>query len=73
VTKVAAVGLALALFFVPRSRSPVQIAALATVVLIAIQVTANHWFYPYAVWFAPSSSSRSSPLEAPEDAAEVRA
>jgi hypothetical protein len=21
--------------------------------LIAIQVTANHWFYPYVVWFAP--------------------
>ena len=21
--------------------------------LIAIQVTSNHWFYPYAVWFAP--------------------
>jgi hypothetical protein len=21
--------------------------------LIAVQLTANHWFYPYAVWFAP--------------------
>jgi hypothetical protein len=52
-TKVVAVGLALALFFVPRRRSPVQLAALAAVVLIAIQVTSNHWFYPYAVWFAP--------------------
>ena len=21
--------------------------------MIAVQLTANHWFYPYAVWFAP--------------------
>jgi hypothetical protein len=53
VTKVLAVGLALALFFVPRRRSPVQLAALAAATLIAIQVASNHWFYPYAVWFAP--------------------
>jgi hypothetical protein len=31
----------------------VQVAALAAALLIAVQVTANHWFYPYAVWFAP--------------------
>jgi hypothetical protein len=31
----------------------VQLAALAAALVIAIQVTANHWFYPYAVWFAP--------------------
>ena len=52
-TKVFAVGLAVAVFFVPRRRSPAQVAALAAAVLIAVQVTANHWFYPYAVWFAP--------------------
>ena len=52
-TKVLAVGIALAVFFVPRRRTPIQVAALAAVVVIAIQVTANHWFYPYAVWFAP--------------------
>jgi hypothetical protein len=51
--KVFAVALAIAVFFVPRTRTPVQVAALAAVVLIAVQVTANHWFYPYAVWFAP--------------------
>jgi Glycosyltransferase family 87 len=53
VTKGVAVALGIAFFFIPRSRSTVQLAALAAVLLIAIQVTANHWFYPYAVWFAP--------------------
>lgn len=51
--KVFAVLLAAAVFFVPRHRSPIQVAALAAAVLIAVQVTAAHWFYPYAVWFAP--------------------
>ena len=53
VTKVGAVAFAIALFFWPRRRSPTQVAALAAALLIAIQVTANHWFYPYTVWFAP--------------------
>ena len=52
-SKVLAVGLGALFFFVPRRRSTIQVAALAAVLLIAIQVTANHWFYPYAVWFAP--------------------
>jgi len=52
-SKVFAVALAAALFFVPRRRTTAQLAALAAVLLIAVQVTANHWFYPYAVWFAP--------------------
>src|SRR5919106_3241614 len=53
ITKVAAVALAFAFFFWPKRRSPAQIAALAAILLIAVQVTANHWFYPYTVWFAP--------------------
>jgi hypothetical protein len=53
VVKVFAVGFGLALFFLPRRRSPVQLAALAAAGLIAVQVSSNHWFYPYAVWFAP--------------------
>jgi hypothetical protein len=52
-SKVFAVALAAAFFFVPRRRSITQVAALAAALLIAVQVTANHWFYPYAVWFAP--------------------
>ncbi|MGH2922640.1 MAG: hypothetical protein ACRDKH_01235, partial [Solirubrobacterales bacterium] len=51
--KVFAVLLGIAVFFVPRRRTVPQVAALAAAVLIAVQVTATHWFYPYAVWFAP--------------------
>jgi hypothetical protein len=53
VSKVFALGLAALFFFVPSRRSTAQVAALAAALLIAVQVTANHWFYPYAVWFAP--------------------
>jgi hypothetical protein len=48
-----AVALAIAVAFYPRTKSPVQIAALAAAVTIAIQLTANHWFYFYVVWFLP--------------------
>ena len=53
VSKVFAVGLAALFFFLPRRRSTAQVAALAAALLIAVQVTANHWFYPYVIWFAP--------------------
>jgi hypothetical protein len=53
VSKVFAVGLAALFFFRPRRRSTAQVAALAAALLIAVQVTANHWFYPYVIWFAP--------------------
>ena len=46
-------GLAVRFFFVPARRSTPQVAALGAVLLIAVQVTANHWFYPYVTWFAP--------------------
>jgi glycosyl transferase family 87 len=53
ISKVFALGLAALFFFVPARRTTVQVAALAAALLIAVQVTANHWFYPYVVWFAP--------------------
>ena len=53
ISKVFALALAVLFFFIPRKRSTIQVAALAAALLIAVQVTANHWFYPYAVWFAP--------------------
>jgi hypothetical protein len=54
VAQVAAAGLAAAVAFVPRRRTLPQVAALAAAVLIAVQLTADHWFYLYIVWFAPA-------------------
>ena len=48
---VGALGLAVAVAFVPRRRSLVQIAALAAAVLIATELTLEHWFYLYIPWF----------------------
>ena len=45
-------ALALAVAFVPRRRGPVTVAALAAAVLIALQLTVEHWFYLYIPWFA---------------------
>jgi len=49
----ATAGLSLALAFVPRRKSLVQVAALAAALLIALQLTMQHWFYLYIVWFFP--------------------
>lgn len=51
--RVAAVALAVAVAFVPRLKTPIQVAALAAAVTIAVQLTATHWFYFYVVWFLP--------------------
>jgi hypothetical protein len=53
VARALAVALAFAVAFYPRFKTPVQIAALACAVTIAVQLTANHWFYFYVVWFLP--------------------
>jgi hypothetical protein len=50
---IATVALALLVAFVPRCRTLPRIAALAAAILIAIQLTAEHWFYLYIVWFFP--------------------
>jgi hypothetical protein len=50
---IATSGLAVLLAFVPRRRTLARIAALAAAVLIALQITAEHWFYLYIVWFFP--------------------
>ena len=52
-TKGAAGGLALLAAFLPRRPSPRQTAALGAAILIAIELTATHWFYLYVVWFVP--------------------
>jgi hypothetical protein len=46
-------ALAVGVAFYPRFKTPVQIAALAAAVTIAVQLTASHWFYFYVVWFLP--------------------
>jgi hypothetical protein len=51
--KLAAVALALGVALVPRERTMAQIAALGAAVMIAVQLTAEHWFYLYIVWFLP--------------------
>ncbi len=48
-----AVGLALLVAFRPRLRDPVTVAALGAAVLIAFQLTVDHWFYLYIPWFLP--------------------
>jgi Glycosyltransferase family 87 len=49
--KAFAVGLALLVAFLPRRRSLAQVAALAAAVMIAVELTAEHWFYLYIPWF----------------------
>ena len=41
------------LAFRPRRKSLVQVAALGAALLIALQLTLQHWFYLYIVWFYP--------------------
>lgn len=50
---VATGALSLLLAFRPRRKSPLQVAALAAALLIALQLTMQHWFYLYVVWFYP--------------------
>jgi hypothetical protein len=51
--RVVVVALAIGVALYPRFKTPIQIAALACAVTIAIQLTATHWFYFYVVWFLP--------------------
>ena len=51
--KVFAISLAILVAFAPRRRSPAQVAALGAAVIIAIQITLEHWFYLYIPWFLP--------------------
>ncbi len=46
-------GLSIALAIWPRRKSLIQVAALGAALIIALQLTATHWFYLYIVWFYP--------------------
>jgi hypothetical protein len=39
--------------FVPRRKSPVQLAALTAALLVAFEIVLTHWFYLYIPWFFP--------------------
>jgi hypothetical protein len=49
----ATAALSIFLAFRPREKSLVQVAALGAALLIALQITMQHWFYLYIVWFYP--------------------
>jgi hypothetical protein len=69
VALLAAVGaLAIVLAFRPRRKSLVQVAALGAALLIGIQLTAQHWFYLYIVWFYPLLLLAMAALRRPERA-----
>jgi hypothetical protein len=42
-----------AIAFVPRRKSPLQLAALTAAVLIGFELVLTHWFYFYLPWFFP--------------------
>jgi hypothetical protein len=51
----ATIALAVVVMFVPRGhRTPVQVAALAGAVIIALQIVTNYWLYSYTMWFLPA-------------------
>jgi hypothetical protein len=42
-----------ALFFVPRVKTPLQLAALSGALLVGFEAVLTHWFYLYIPWFFP--------------------
>ena len=44
---------ALAAYFVPRTKSPLQLAALSGALMIGFELVLTHWFYLYIPWFFP--------------------
>jgi hypothetical protein len=44
---------AVAVYFVPRRKSPLQLAALTAALLVGCELVLTHWFYLYLPWFFP--------------------
>ena len=44
---------AVAVYFVPRRKSPLQLAALTAALLLGFELVLTHWFYLYMPWFFP--------------------
>jgi hypothetical protein len=53
VLQVALAASAIALAFVPRRKSPLQLAALTASLLVGLEIVLTHWFYLYVAWFFP--------------------
>jgi hypothetical protein len=53
VLQVALVLGAVAVYFVPRRKSPLQLAALTAALIVGVQLVVTHWFYFYIPWFFP--------------------
>jgi hypothetical protein len=53
ILKVALVVGALALYFVPREKNVIQLAALSGALMIGFELVLTHWFYLYIPWFFP--------------------
>jgi hypothetical protein len=51
--KVAVLVGALAVYFVPRRKSPLQLVALSGALMIGFELVLTHWFYLYIAWFFP--------------------
>jgi hypothetical protein len=63
---------AIAFAFVPKQKTLTQLAALGAALLISLQLTAEHWFYLYIVWFYPLLLIAMASLEkAPEGSPRV--
>jgi hypothetical protein len=44
---------AIACYFVPQRKTPLQLAALTAALLMGFELTQTHWFYLYIPWFFP--------------------
>jgi hypothetical protein len=44
---------AIAAYFLPRRKSPLQLAALTAALLLGFQLVLTHWSYLYLPWFFP--------------------
>jgi hypothetical protein len=76
VALLAATGaLAIALAFVPRRKSLLQVAALSAALMLGVQITLHHWFYLYIVWFFPLllvALALLEPTDEPEEVPRLR-
>ena len=53
--RAAVIVFAVALAFVPRRRTPVQVAALAAAAILAFELSLGNWLPSYVVWFSPAA------------------